>query len=259
MWKGQCCQTHGGGTAGALLTWTTHILLPSPVCPAPAGLHPHLIPRQACAAFVSACRLTNVRTHACLVLVCSCRKRGMTCPNGGSSITLVRQDSERQGGAKEEGTTGRKGSDVNESSNLSCHVRSEAELSLSSTRLCVCVCVCGGGWQRCHVWYCGPTLAVQSDGLFAGSTVWSPYISVRDVCLCAGRRVCVSWLKEHLNVCVCSKHVRYALWLHAAEGKADCHNIYVQCRCVCEREYIMIGKRRWCKNVSTLLLCCDSE
>lgn len=75
---------------------------------------------------------TNTRGH----WVCG-EKGGTACPNSGSSITLVQKDSEGQGGAKEEGTAGRKGSDVNESSNLSCHVRSKAVLSLSSTCACV--------------------------------------------------------------------------------------------------------------------------
>lgn len=69
-------------------------------------------------------------------------KWNRACPNGDSSITLVRRDSEGQGGAEEDGTSGRKGSGVNESSNLCCHVRSKAQISLFSERVRTCVCVC---------------------------------------------------------------------------------------------------------------------
>lgn len=77
--------------------------------------------------------------------MCGKRKWGAACPNSHPSITLVRRDSEGQGGDREEGTTEKKGSDVNESSNLCCHVRSEAGLSV-----CMCVYVCEEN-QCCHV------------------------------------------------------------------------------------------------------------
>lgn len=99
-------------------------------------LHPHLNGWQGFC-FVRICDYTYEYAWALGVR----RKGGTACPNSGSSITLVQKDSEGQGGAKEEGTAGRKGSDVNESSYLSCHVRSKAVLSLSST--CACVCALG--------------------------------------------------------------------------------------------------------------------
>ena len=129
------------GTGGVLLTCTTNELLPS----ATATTSPFTSTPE-CLTWIC---LPHKCTYTCVSCVCVCRKCGVTCPNGGPSITLVRKDSKKQGGAKAEGTTGRKGSDVNESSNLSCHVRSKAKLSLSS--VCVRVCVCVGN-QCCHVW-----------------------------------------------------------------------------------------------------------
>lgn len=96
-------------------------------------LHPHLNGWQGFC-FVRICDYTYEYAWALSVR----RKGGTACPNSASSITLVQKDSEGQGGAKEEGTAGRKGSDVNESSYLSCHVRSKAVLSLCPQRVLVC-------------------------------------------------------------------------------------------------------------------------
>lgn len=136
---------------------------------------------------------TNVWPHTWTYMRIVCwRKGGTACPNSGSSITLVRKDSEGQGGAKEEGTTGRKGSDVNESSNLSCHVRSKVIPSLSS--MCACVCV---RWEsvlsclivrpnvHCPVWW---PVRRQLDLVTSHQSEGRAY-------MCAWRCVCAGSLK----------------------------------------------------------------
>lgn len=142
--KGQCCQTHGGQglvvPCWHLNTYASALL--SALC-LPLWPHVHLHLHLSAWQGFDLYECVWLDTSECMCVWRAWWRGATACPNRGTSITLVRQDSEGQGGAKEDATTGRKGSDVNESSNLCCHNRSKAQLSLSSQ--CVCVCVRGIG------------------------------------------------------------------------------------------------------------------